>query len=403
MQLTTKHSVATPANWRPGEDVIVNFPLTDAAAEEKFGKDGFTVVPLPSEADDKGKWMPDKHYLRTVKDPTGGNTDFTGSTDPVPPAAATAPTSKLGLNDTFANLQGETQDNPKFDLYEYLGNSWGVVFMHPGDFTPVCTTELGAAQARAKSFESKNVKLCGFSCNDGESHKEWIKDIAAYSGYEVTFPLFCDPTREYSARIGVLDETQKDAKGLPLTVRSVFIISPDRVVKAMITYPASTGRDFDEILRCITSLQLTSTHKVATPVNWRPGEDVIVNLPLTDVEAETHFGKDSFKIVDLPSEADGKGKWMPDKHYLRTLPDPEGKQGGDSKAEEIIEILKGLDKDNDGTMVTRDLWFILKRLDSAFGDWNYDLLERLPCVEGEKIRYKDFVAWLYASPPQAAA
>mmetsp|Transcript_23753 Transcript_23753/g.94172 ORF Transcript_23753/g.94172 Transcript_23753/m.94172 type:complete len:243 (+) Transcript_23753:130-858(+) len=229
----------------------------------------------------------------------------------------------LGINDTFPNLVGATQDNAAFDLYAYLGSSWGCVFMHPGDYTPVCTTELGAAAGRAAAFGERGVKLCGFSCNDAESHRGWIADIKAATGHAVEFPLFCDPTREFATTIGVLDATQKDAKGLPLTVRACFILSPDRVIKAAIVYPASTGRNFDEIIRCIDSLQLTAKHAVATPVDWKPGQDCIVNFPLSDAEAETKFGKGGFTIVPVPSEAaEGKGPWMPGKHYLRTTKDP---------------------------------------------------------------------------------
>mmetsp|Transcript_31846 Transcript_31846/g.101981 ORF Transcript_31846/g.101981 Transcript_31846/m.101981 type:complete len:206 (-) Transcript_31846:648-1265(-) len=194
--------------------------------------------------------------------------------------------------------------------------------MHPGDFTPVCTTELGAAAGRATEFTDRGVKLCGFSCNDAESHKEWILDIKAATGNQVAFPLFCDPTRDFATSIGVLDQGLKDAKGLPLTVRACFVVDPKHVIKASIIYPASTGRSFDEILRCVDSLKLTTDHSVATPVDWNKGQDVIVNFPLTDKQAEDKFGKTGFTIVPLPSEKDGNGKWMPDKHYLRTTKDP---------------------------------------------------------------------------------
>ena len=228
----------------------------------------------------------------------------------------------LSLGDAFPNLEGETQDGPGFDLYAYLGSSWGLVFMHPGDFTPVCTTELGAAAGRSTAFATRGVKLCGFSCNDAASHAGWIADIKAATGHDVKFPLFCDPSRAAATAIGVLDPAQRDLKGLPLTVRAVFVLGPDRAIKASVTYPASTGRNFDELLRLVDSLQLTAAHQVATPAGWVPGGDVIVNFPLSDAQAEEKFGKGGFTIVALPSEADGKGMWAPDKHYLRTLPDP---------------------------------------------------------------------------------
>lgn len=222
------------------------------------------------------------------------------------------------INDTFPNLKGSTQDTDSFDLYDYLGDSWGIVFMHPGDFTPVCTTELGEAARLSLTFAKRGVKLCGFSCNNASSHRGWIEDIAAATGERVSFPLFCDPQRDHAVSLGVLDETNKDGYGLPMTVRSVFILKPDRSIALMMTYPASTGRNFDEILRTVDSLQLTSKHSVATPVNWKQGEKVIVNFPLSDADADVKFGKNGYDIVKLPSE---KGKKL-SKHYLRYVTNP---------------------------------------------------------------------------------
>lgn len=222
------------------------------------------------------------------------------------------------INDKFPNLEGKTQGTDTFNLYEYLGDSWGIVFMHPGDFTPVCTTELGKAAELKPQFSRRNVKLCGFSCNDADSHKGWIEDIKVATGQNVTFPLFCDPDRSISTKLGILDETNKNSAGLPMTVRSVFILKPDRTVALLLTYPASCGRNFDEILRVVDSLQLTCTHSVATPVNWKKGSDVIVNFPLTDVDADEAFGKGGYTVVELPSEKD---KDLP-KHYLRYTKDP---------------------------------------------------------------------------------
>lgn len=222
------------------------------------------------------------------------------------------------INDKFPNLKGETQGTDAFNLYEYLGDSWGIVFMHPGDFTPVCTTELGKAAELKPQFSKRNVKLCGFSCNSADSHKGWIEDIKVATGFNVTFPLFCDPDRTVSTELGILDETNKNAAGLPMTVRSVFILKPDRTIALMLTYPASCGRNFDEILRVIDSLQLTCTHSVATPVDWKKGKDVIVNFPLTDSDADEAFGNGGYKVVDLPSEKDQD---LP-KHYLRYTKDP---------------------------------------------------------------------------------
>ena len=169
--------------------------------------------------------------------------------------------------------------------------------MHPGDFTPVCTTELGTAAKLEKEFKKRGIKLVGFSCNDAESHREWIKDIKSATGGNVQFPMFCDPTREVSIQLGILDETNREDKGLPLPVRSVYILKPDRSIALMITYPASTGRDFNEILRVIDSVMMTSEADVATPVNWKKGDDVIVNYPLSDAEAKEKFGKVRYDVL----------------------------------------------------------------------------------------------------------
>lgn len=192
--------------------------------------------------------------------------------------------------------------------------------MHPGDFTPVCTTELGMAAKMEPDFIKRGVKLCGFSCNDASSHKEWIKDIKAATGYEVDFPMFCDPDRIWSVDLGILDETIKDKGGLPLTVRSVYIIKPDRKIALMMTHPASTGRNFDEIFRCLHSVQRAEQQRVATPVNWKLGEDVIVDYSFSDAQADAKFGKNGYSIVEVPSEA---GKKNLTKHYLRITKDPE--------------------------------------------------------------------------------
>lgn len=217
------------------------------------------------------------------------------------------------INDKFPNLRGATQSEENFDLYDYLGDSWGIIFMHPGDFTPVCTTELGAAAIRQDEFTKRNTKLCGFSCNDQASHVSWIEDILVATGGKVEFPLFCDPNRDHATELGILDESNKDANGLPLTVRSVFILKPDKTIALMMTYPASTGRNFDEILRVLDSLQLTSSKALATPVDWHPGEEAIVNFPLSNAEADEKFGKDGYRIVQVPSE---EGKVLA-KNYLR--------------------------------------------------------------------------------------
>lgn len=214
-------------------------------------------------------------------------------------------------------MQGSTQSSDEFDLYNYLGESWGLVFMHPGDFTPVCTTELAQAQKSKSEFAMRNVKCCGFSCNDAESHRGWIEDIKAAGNIDrFDIPMFCDPNREHAVKLGVLDETNKDAKGLPLTVRAAYILKPDKSIALIMYYPASTGRNYDEIFRTIDSLQLTVNAKLATPVNWVKGQDALVNFPLSDADADATFGADGYKITEVPSE---KGKSLA-KHYLRWVP-----------------------------------------------------------------------------------
>lgn len=195
--------------------------------------------------------------------------------------------------------------------------------MHPGDFTPVCTTELGEAALRQDKFQELGVKLCGFSCNDADSHKAWIQDIETVTGGTVDFPLFCDPQRDHATALGILDESNKNAQGLPMSVRSVFILKPkSHQIALMMTYPASTGRNFDEIIRVIQSLQLTANASVATPVDWTAGQDVIVNFPLSNAQADETFGKDGWRKIEVPSEA---GKDLA-KNYLRYTADPSSKQ-----------------------------------------------------------------------------
>ncbi|KAL7563466.1 hypothetical protein ACA910_004651 [Epithemia clementina (nom. ined.)] len=225
----------------------------------------------------------------------------------------------LNLHDTFPNLEGESHDNPNFELYEYLGNdSWGLIFMHPGDFTPVCTTELGQAALHSHEFKRRGIKLVGFSCNDVESHLSWIKDIEVATGGKVDFPMFADKDREVSQNLGLLDMTNLNDKGLPMTVRSLYILKPDKTIALMMAYPAGSGRNFDEILRVSDSLLRTHNSQVATPVNWRPGQDVIVNFPLSNAQADAKFGPNGYKIIPLPSE---QGKTLK-KNYLRVTKDP---------------------------------------------------------------------------------
>lgn len=223
------------------------------------------------------------------------------------------------IGDVFPNLIGSTQYDDNFDLYEHVGDSWGLVFMHPGDFTPVCTTEMGAAASLKEDFEKRNVCVVGYSCNDAQSHRDWIVDVKAATGHQVSFPIFCDPDRSIAKWLGILDSDNRDDVGLPMPVRSVYVLKPDKEVALVISYPASTGRNFDEIIRVIDSLQLTAKHNVATPVNWKRGDRVLVNHPLSDKEAEAKFGKENIEYIDVPSE---RFSGALRRHYLRYLHDP---------------------------------------------------------------------------------
>ena len=188
-------------------------------------------------------------------------------------------------------------------LYDWLGDSWGVLFSHPKDFTPVCTTELGYTAKLRSEFTRRNVKVLAVSVDDVDSHKKWIGDIEETQRTTVQFPLLADADRTVSNLYDMIHPNASDT----LTVRSVFIIDPKRKVRAMITYPASTGRDFDEILRVIDSLQLTDNHSVATPVNWRYGDDVIIVNALQDPDVIKQKFPKGYTAV---------------KPYLRVTPQP---------------------------------------------------------------------------------
>ncbi|KAG8782539.1 hypothetical protein FRB91_009486 [Serendipita sp. 411] len=202
----------------------------------------------------------------------------------------------LRLGSIAPDFEAETTAGP-IKFHEWLGNSWGILFSHPADFTPVCTTELGEVARRAPEFEKRGVKLIGLSANGLESHEEWIKDINKYGSdvvapTNVQFPIIADADRKVSTLYDMLDavdRTNVDAKGIPFTVRTVFVIDPNKVIRLTISYPAQTGRNFDEILRVIDSLQLGDQHKVVTPVNWNKGDDVIVHASLNQEQAKQLF------------------------------------------------------------------------------------------------------------------
>jgi len=183
----------------------------------------------------------------------------------------------LRIGDTAPDFEQESSAG-RIRFHEYLGSSWGVLFSHPADFTPVCTTELGYTAKLAAEFARRNVKVLALSVDTVESHRGWLPDIEETQGTKVEFPVLADADR----KVATLYDMIHPNASVAATVRSVFFIDPAKKVRATITYPASTGRNFDEILRVIYSLQLTDSNSVATPVNWKPGEDVIIVPSLTD-------------------------------------------------------------------------------------------------------------------------
>ncbi|KAJ7334569.1 Peroxiredoxin-6 [Desmophyllum pertusum] len=175
----------------------------------------------------------------------------------------------VNLGDIFPDFNVDTSKG-EIHFHTYIKDSWAILFSHPADYTPVCTTELGRVANLVPDFQKRGVKLIALSCDGVESHKGWIKDIKDFSNFqeEFPYPIIADEGRELAVKLGMIDPDEKDAQGLPLTARAVFIIGPDKKLKLSLLYPATTGRNFDEILRVIDSLQLTATKKVATPADW---------------------------------------------------------------------------------------------------------------------------------------
>jgi alkyl hydroperoxide reductase subunit AhpC len=216
----------------------------------------------------------------------------------------------LHIGDDAPDFVAETTEG-SINFHQWIGNGWAVLFSHPKDFTPVCTTELGYAARLKPDFEKRNCKIIGLSVDSVEDHENWSKDIAETQGHAVNYPLIGDTNLEIAKLYDMLHpNAQGEAKDrTPVdnqTVRSVFIIGPDKKVKAMVTYPMSTGRNFDEILRILDSCQLTAKHKVATPVNWKQGEDVIIVPAVSNEEAKEKY-------------PDG---WKSPKPYIRIVPQP---------------------------------------------------------------------------------
>ena len=208
----------------------------------------------------------------------------------------------LQLGDTAPDFEADTTDGT-LKFHEWMSDDWAVLFSHPADFTPVCTTELGEVARLKPEFDKRGVKVIGLSVDPLEDHRAWAGDIAETQGHALNFPLIADPDREIADLYGMIHPNADNT----FTVRSVFIIGPDKKVKLTLTYPASTGRNFEEILRIIDSLQLTADHSVATPVNWQQGEDVIIVPSLSDEEAREKFPKG----------------WETVKPYLRVTPQPQ--------------------------------------------------------------------------------
>jgi alkyl hydroperoxide reductase subunit AhpC len=190
----------------------------------------------------------------------------------------------IRLGDIAPNFQANTTDGP-IDFYDWMGDNWAVLFSHPRDYTPVCTTELGEVARIKPEFDRRGVKVIGLSVDPLDSHRGWVKDIEETQNCHMNFPMIADPDRKVADLYGMIHPNASDT----FTVRSVFVIGPDKKVKLTITYPASTGRNFVEILRVIDSLQLTSKHSVATPVNWKSGDDVIIVPALSDEAARQKF------------------------------------------------------------------------------------------------------------------
>jgi len=209
----------------------------------------------------------------------------------------------LRLGDTAPDFEQDSSAG-RIRFHEYLGDSWGVLFSHPADFTPVCTTELGYTAIVSGEFAKRNVKVIAVSVDDKESHAKWIEDINETQNTEVNFPILADPDR----KVATLYDMIHPNASTTATVRSVFVIDPAKKIRMILTYPASTGRNFNEILRVIDSLQLTDSHSVATPVNWEQGDDVIIVPSLQDEELIRQKFPKGYKAV---------------RPYLRITPQPD--------------------------------------------------------------------------------
>jgi alkyl hydroperoxide reductase subunit AhpC len=199
----------------------------------------------------------------------------------------------LRINSEAPDFTAETTQG-KINFHEWIGSGWAILFSHPKDFTPVCTTELGYMAKLKPEFDKRNTKIIGLSVDPVDNHAKWAKDIEETQGSAVTYPIIGDPKLKIAKLYDMLEEDEEGEAASRTaadnaTVRSVFIIGPDKKIKAMLVYPMSSGRNFDEVLRLLDSVQLTTKHTVATPVNWRPGQDVIIPPSITDEQAKSKF------------------------------------------------------------------------------------------------------------------
>ncbi len=216
----------------------------------------------------------------------------------------------LRINGEAPNFTADTTQG-RVTFHEWMGDGWAILFSHPKDFTPVCTTELGYMASLKGEFDKRNTKVLGLSVDPVDDHVRWSKDIEETQGHAVTYPMIGDPELKVAKAYDMLPEeagstSQGRTAADNATVRSVFVVGPDKKIKAMLTYPMSTGRNFDEVVRILDSCQLTAKHKVATPVNWKQGEDVIIVPAVSDAEAKEKF----------------PGGWKSPKPYLRIVPQP---------------------------------------------------------------------------------
>ena len=216
----------------------------------------------------------------------------------------------IRINSVAPNFVAQTTQG-EINFHDWIGDGWAILFSHPKDFTPVCTTELGYMAGLTSEFADRDCKIIGLSVDPVDNHQEWMKDIEESQGNAVTYPLIGDPTLAVAKAYDMLPENSGDtSEGRTpadnATVRSVFVIGPDKTIKAMLTYPMSTGRNFDEVLRILDSCQLTAKHQVATPVNWKQGEDVIIVPAVSDEDAKVKY-------------PDG---WRAPKPYIRIVPQP---------------------------------------------------------------------------------